>query len=248
MPRPGNCHLRGPVISMLNHICESDIIIVGIYAVCPRLRVQRGGQRSSTEAAVWNTMKSVGNDALRAAEQATTNMHRRIYTFHAQSEEQTHAHTQASSTHQAHLVIYNVSMGSPLFQTEHMVQAQKTKQTGWPPQCTVHEVRLVFPSPLTRSIYKNSKSTLHLWLGLHTYIPVIIQRCITKRFLFHLCSPAFCFAELCLVWNVDQLQSRETDRVIVKDKWYFIKDKVSDVITQTKMQWHQISLYQPSRV
>lgn len=89
--------------------------------------------------------------------------------------------------------------GPSPFQIEHMVQAQKTKQTCWPPRRTVHRVRLVFSSPLTRSIYTDSRSTPHLWLELHTYLhPCNNSDMYCKRdfFLFPL-SPVFCFSALC---------------------------------------------------
>lgn len=154
--------------------------------------------------------------------------------MHAQTEEQTQTHTHTGRLLEPSLPCnLQRQHGPPPFQIEHMVQTQKTKQTGWPPWCTVHGVRLVFSSPLTRSIYTDSKSTPHLWLGLHTYIPVIIQTCIARRFLFYPLSPAFRFSELCLVSKVDQLQSSEMGRLIVEDKYYFIRDWVSDLITQT---------------
>lgn len=104
--------------------------------------------------------------------------------MHAQSEEQTQTHTHTGRVLEPCLPCnLQRQQGPSPFQIEHMVQTQKTKQTGWPPRCTVHGVRLVFSSPLTRSIYTDSKSTPHLWLGLHTYIPVIIQTCIAERFL-----------------------------------------------------------------
>lgn len=51
-------------------------------------------------------------------------------------------------------------------------------------------------------------------LGYILASPVITQRCITRRFLFHLRSPAFCSSEVCFVSNMDQLQRREIDRIM----------------------------------
>lgn len=45
---------------MLNHICESDSVRVGLCSVYPGLGGQYGGQRSSVGPVVWDKMKSVG--------------------------------------------------------------------------------------------------------------------------------------------------------------------------------------------
>ncbi len=172
MPGPGKWHLRGPVISMLNHICESDGVRFGLCSVCLRLGGQYGGLEK----------QSVGDQVHR---EATSGIMYCTFT-HACANwgAKTDRHTHTGQLLQPCLPCnLRRQHGPSPFQIEHTVQTQKTKQTCWPPWCTVHEVRLVFSSPLTGSIYTDSKSTPLLWLGLHTYKPVIIQTCIAKRFL-----------------------------------------------------------------
>lgn len=159
------------------------LVRVGLCSVCLRLGGEHGGQRSSCVPVVWDKMKSVGDVVHRGTRYATTYSHRHIYTSTHRLRRK-HRHTYAGRLLQPCLPcnLQHQRRPSP-FQMEHMVQTLKTKQTDWPPRCTVHGVRLVFLSPLTRSIYTDSKSTPHLWLGLHTYIPIIIQTCIANRFL-----------------------------------------------------------------
>lgn len=164
----GPCHL---------HVESYLWIRLGLCSVCLRLGGQYGGHRSSVSLPRirWSQW-----DFNQATEQATTYSHTHSHTHILHN-----IHTYTGSLHEPTLPCNLQHQHGPSpFQIENMVQTQKTKQTGWPPQCIVHGVRLVFSSPLTRSIYTDSKSILQLWLRLHTYIPVIIQWCILRRFYF----------------------------------------------------------------
>lgn len=184
MPGPGKWHLRGPVISMLNHICESDGVGSWTLLCLPEAagtvwRVR--GDPLSLQPEIRHirrvTRFTEGTSDATMCSQGLPTCTRKP------RNERRHEH--AGGLPPEPCLPYNLQRqrGPSPFQIERMVQTPKTKQTHWPPRCIVHEVRLVFSSPLTRSIYTDSKSTPHLWIGLHTYIPVIIQTCIARRFL-----------------------------------------------------------------
>lgn len=152
---PVNGISGGLVISALNHNCESDSSRVGLCPVCLKV----GRNELTLQMFWWAGVKWIKKGCC-PPQKSWVGHGKLLHTF---SEEETDTQTQSGSVKQTYLVIYDVSMGSPLFQTEHTVQAQKTKQTGWPPWHTVHEVSLVFSSLLTGSFYTDSKSAPHLW-------------------------------------------------------------------------------------
>lgn len=146
MPEPSKWHLKPPhptpplVISTLNHIRESDSVRAGLPrppplpSAWPRQKAREKGPQGSDQ------VQTTFTDALTEWGAKT----------------QTCACWQTPLAVSASKFTTSVPARPPL-QTEHMVPTPKTKQTGWPPRRTVHGVRLVFCSPLTRSIYAGAQ-------------------------------------------------------------------------------------------
>lgn len=116
--------------------------------------------------------------------------------MHAQAEEQTETRTHADWLSEPCLPCNLRRQHGPSPFRVHMVQTLKTKQTRWPPQCTVHRVRLVFSSPLTRSIYTDWSSTPHMWLGFNYSIHPCNNSVSQRKVLPPLPAPVFCFSRM----------------------------------------------------
>lgn len=114
MPGPGKWHLRGPVISMLNHICESDSVRVGLCSVCPRLG-RNYGTWSQLSGIRWNQRVTTFKEGLDMPPRTRTDL-------------LTQTHTYTGRLLEACLT-YNLQRQHvpSHFPTEHMVRSQKTK-------------------------------------------------------------------------------------------------------------------------
>lgn len=182
MPGPSKWHLRGPVISTLNHICESEGPSVRLCSVC--LGWQDTGVIGVTVHPPTLPPTPQRDEASGLSRHTSTDLECRCKMCLKSTNGGTNTGTFTSGLLQTNLSLDLHDQSESLSYWEHMVLTERTKQTRWPPWCTVHQVRLVFPSPLTRSIYTDSKSTPQPRLGLHTQIPVIIQTYIAAGLFF----------------------------------------------------------------
>ena len=227
MPGPGKWHLRGPVISMLNHICESEGAGVGPCSVCLSVGGQCWGQRSSCEPVVRDKMKSVGPGS------QGSDVPPRRFTLasvrrHAHPPPPPQTHTQNRKLFQPYLVIYNISIGHPVFKRDSN-QTDGLTSPVHSAECTGSDLFSLTSDKIhLHRLQKHSTS-----LAKVTYLdPCNNSDMYCKEIsLSAPLSPTFCFSELCFVSKVDQLQSSEGDRLIVEDKCYFIRDWVSHILT-----------------
>ena len=153
MPGPGKWHLRGPIISILNHICESDGFRVRLASIGLRLGGLYGGLEKFAQA---SAPREDAVSAWAGSEGPPSPSLTRLHVCTNWGTNTDAVYILAGSTNHACLVIYDVRKAHPLFKQSTWSRLRKPNRRADLPsaECTGSDL-----------------FSLHLWLDPFTKTP-----------------------------------------------------------------------------